>query len=63
MLLLMSLAGWRSRDEVLGWQFFYRGTVVCSDRKSPVSEWQILVMLCRWRREVVQALSPEAPHG
>jgi len=99
----MSLAEWRSCDEVLGWpgsqvtmssqglvegggpsssqkclsgrlryeqlpsdcQAGMRGRVVChqlrNDRKSHVSESQILVMSCRWRIGVVQALSPEAP--
>ncbi len=40
-----------------------RGRVEChqhsSDRKSHVSKWQILMMTCRWRRKVVQALSLE----
>jgi len=42
-----------------------RGRFVCHkhsiDKESHVSESQILVMSCRWRRKVVQALSPEAP--
>jgi len=55
----------RCKQQLSDHQVGMRGRVVChqssNDGKSYVSESQILLMSCRWKREVVQALSPEAP--
>jgi len=57
--------GGSSFIQPLDHQVGMRGRVVrhqsSNDSKSYVSESQILSMSCRWKREVVQALSPEAP--
>jgi len=56
----------RCEQQPLDHQAGMKGRVVCHqrscERKSHVSESQTIVMLCRWRRVVVQALSLEALH-